>query len=42
MNTEQKTDKDRTALIHVQELSEEELYVRLKDSFDNLEIPDCH
>lgn len=42
MNTEQKTDRGRTDLIRASELSEEELYVRLKDSFDNLEIPDCH
>lgn len=40
MNTDQKTEKE--GLIFADELSEVELLEKLRDSFDNLVIPDCH
>ena len=39
MNTDQKTEKE--GLIFADELSEVELLEKLRDSFDNLVIPDC-
>lgn len=39
MNNEQKTEKQPTGVINVQMMNEEELFLRLKDSFDSLLIP---
>ena len=42
MNTDQKTEKTGMEVrICPEELSDIELYIRLRDSFDSLVIPDC-
>ena len=43
MNIDQKTEKTGMEVrICPEELSDIELYIRLRDSFDSLVIPDCH
>ena len=43
MNTDQKTEKTGMEVsICPEELSDMELYIRLRDSFDSLVIPDYH